>query len=337
MTLPPILLAANQPAERFYRGGSRIAEFRGIGGGATGDHVPEDWVASVTTQAGETAVGLTTLPDGRMLRDAIASDPTAWLGQAHVDAFGPDPLLLVKLLDPGQRLPVHAHPDDAWAAEHLGQAHGKAEAWCILEPGEVWVGLRESITPERLLELVEAQDVSTLLGLLHRREVAAGDTVYVPPGVLHAIGEGVVLAEVQQPADLSILLEWRGFDLDGAADGHLGVGFPTAVSALELTARCDAEVDALITTGLPDGSILAATSAPYFRAERFAVDGMFDLKQGYAVMIVTTGTLDFATAGGRLELAAGATVLIPYAAGRPVLSGHGSVLMFRPPTPVTAA
>ncbi|MES1169249.1 MAG: carbohydrate kinase, partial [Leifsonia sp.] len=155
MTLAPVLLPANQPPDRFYRGGPRIAEFRGErGAAAPGDHVPEDWVASVTTQAGENSVGLTTLPDGRLLRSAVAADPLGWLGPAHVDAFGADPRLLVKLLDPGQRLPVHAHPDDAWAAAHLGHSHGKAEAWCILEPGEVFLGLRETISPERLLDLV---------------------------------------------------------------------------------------------------------------------------------------------------------------------------------------
>jgi mannose-6-phosphate isomerase len=337
-TLPPVVLPANQPADRFYRGGPGITAFRGPGGGGSdGDHVPEDWVASVTTQAGETSVGLTTLPDGRLLRDAVAGDPVAWLGQAHVDAFGPDPLLLVKLLDPGQRLPVHVHPDDAWAAEHLGHAHGKAEAWCILEPGEVWVGLTSSITPERLLDLVESQSTEALLGLLHRRAVAAGDTVYVPPGVLHAIGEGVVLAEVQQPEDLSILLEWRGFDLDGTTDGHLAVGFPTAVGALELAARSDAEVDALITRGATDGPILAPESARYFRAERYAVDGERDLEQGYAVLIVLGGDVELATDAGSLDLAAGATVLIPFAGGRPVLTGSGSVLLFRPPAPGASA
>ncbi|HEY4153653.1 MAG TPA: carbohydrate kinase, partial [Pseudolysinimonas sp.] len=114
MTLAPLLLTANQPADRFYRGGPRIAAFRGErGGAASGDRVPEDWVASVTTQAGEASIGLTTLPatsagPGRSLRSAIAADPLGWLGPAHVETFGTDPLLLVKLLDPGQRLPVHA-------------------------------------------------------------------------------------------------------------------------------------------------------------------------------------------------------------------------------------
>ncbi len=339
MTRAPVLLPANQPPDRFYRGGPRIAAFRGERGApASGDHVPEDWVASVTTQAGTTSIGLTTLPatpagEAQLLRSAIAADPLGWLGPAHVEAFGTDPRLLVKLLDPGQRLPVHAHPDDAWAAAHLGHRHGKAEAWCILEPGEVFLALRESVTAERLLELVGSQDTGTLLSLLHRRDVVAGDTVYVPPGVLHAIGEGVMLAEVQQPADLSILLEWRGFELDGATDGHLGVGFDEAFGALELTARSGADVDALITRAATNGPLLPADAAPYFRAERDTFSGGMRLEKGYAVLVVTEGALDLAFVGRRLALRAGDTVLVPYAAGPLELTGSATVLVFRPPTP----
>lgn len=343
MTLAPILLPANQPADRFYRGGPRIAAFRGERGRpAAGDHVPEDWVASVTTQAGEALVGLTRLPDptssngGRLLRDAIAADPIAWLGPAHVDAFGADPRLLVKLLDPGQRLPVHAHPDDAWASDHLGHAHGKAEAWHILEPGEVFLGLRAPVAPERLLELVRAQDTETLLGLLHHREVESGDTVFVPPGVLHAIGEGVLLAEVQQPEDLSILLEWRGFDIDGAAHGHLGLGFDQAIGALELTARTDDELDALITRATDDrsdGSVLAPAAAPYFRAERYEFSNRHNLDKGYGVLVVVEGGVDIGYVGRRMPAIAGDTVLVPYAAGPLELTGSATVLVFRPPVP----
>lgn len=339
MTRAPVLLPANQPPDRFYRGGPRIAAFRGArGAAASGDRVPEDWVASVTTQAGETSIGLTTLPatptsEAQLLRSAVAADPLAWLGSAHVEAFGTDPLLLVKLLDPGQRLPVHAHPSDAWAADHLGQRHGKAEAWCILEPGEVFLGLRQTVTPARMLDLVGSQDTGTLFSLLHRREVAAGDSVYVPPGVLHAIGEGVMLAEVQQPADLSIVLEWRGFELDGATDGHLGVGFDEAIGALELTARSGADVDALITRAGPNGSLLPAEAAARFRAERHTFSGGIRLEKGYAVLVMTDGALDLGFVGRRLAISAGDTVLVPYAAGPLELTGSATVLVFRPPAP----
>ena len=57
--------------------------------------------------------------------------------------------------------------------------------------------------------------------------------VLVPAGRLHAIGEGVLLLELQEPEDLSILLEWGGFALDGERDGHLGLGFDLALSAVD--------------------------------------------------------------------------------------------------------
>ncbi|WP_261987827.1 hypothetical protein [Microbacterium sp. 4-7] len=76
----PILLPSNRPAERFYRGGARISAFRGEASDAPRE--PEDWIGSTTTVNGEPLLGLTTLPDGRVLRDVIEHDPTAWLGDA---------------------------------------------------------------------------------------------------------------------------------------------------------------------------------------------------------------------------------------------------------------
>jgi mannose-6-phosphate isomerase len=327
--LLPIILESNQPPARFYRGGPQIAEFRGTA--AAGVNVPEDWVGSVTTVAGEDLLGLTMLPNGRLLRDELADDPVAWLGRDHVDAHGADPLLLVKLLDAGQRLPVHAHPDDAWASSHVGHAHGKAEAWYILEPGEVFLGLREAITSEALQSMVAAQDIESLIGLLNRREVTRGDTVYVPPGTLHAIGEGTFLAEVQQPEDLSILLEWRDFAIDGAVAGHLGVGFPTAITAIDRRALGGADVDALITSGRAGTSVLSPESKKYFRADHHVVTGTVEIARGFAILIVTEGDLELVTQEGSLAARRGSTILIPHGAGSVTLAGHGAALLFRPP------
>ena len=72
------------------------------------------------------------LPDGRLLRDAVAEHAGSWLGAAHVARFGADPALLVKLLDAGQRLPVHCHPSDEFAAAHFGSRYGKTEAWIVV-------------------------------------------------------------------------------------------------------------------------------------------------------------------------------------------------------------
>lgn len=323
----PIVLPSNRPPERFYRGGDRISAFRRETGSAPRE--PEDWIGSTTTIRGEESLGLTTLPDGRILRDAIDADPAAWLGEAHAERWGSDARLLVKLLDAGQRLPVHAHPHDDFAASHLGRAHGKAEAWYILEGGTVHVGLRAYVAVETLADLVSRQDVEALLDLLHPIEVDPGDVVWVPPGELHAIGAGVLLLELQQPEDLSILLEWEGFEIDGPGEGHLGLGFDLALAAVNRTARSVADMGSLVHAAPPSGSVFPRAADRYFRLERMPVRGAAVLAPGFAIVVVVSGTIDLAGEA----LAAGSTVLVPAAAGRLEVSGEGELLVARPPAP----
>ena len=323
----PILLPSNRPAERFYRGGARISEFRGEAVAAPRE--PEDWIGSTTTVNGERALGLTMLPDGRMLRDAIVQDPVAWLGDEHVARWGADTRLLVKLLDAGQRLPVHAHPHDDFAAAHLGRAHGKAEAWYILEGGTVHIGLRQDVEAADLAALVERQDATTLLGLLHEVEVATGDVVWVPPGELHAIGAGVLLLELQQPEDLSVLLEWGDFAIDGAAVGHLGLGFDLALAAVTMTARSAADLAALISAAPESGSAFPEAADEYFRLERVPVRGAATVDQGFSIVIVKEGDVEI----GARRLRSGSTLLVPHSAGALDATGTGELLVARPPAP----
>jgi mannose-6-phosphate isomerase len=328
----PIILPANQPLDRFYAGGAAIAEFRHDP--PPPPHTPEDWVASVTRVRGEPEAGLTRLPDGSFLADRVRAEPELWLGGQHVAAFGADPGLLVKLLDAGQRLPVHAHPDDGFAARLLGAAHGKAEAWYILTPGVVHLGLIDDVPAEELEELVGTQTVGSLLERMHELQVSPGDTIFVPPGVLHAIGKGILLVEVQQPEDLSILLEWSGFALNGDKDGHLGLGFPTALTAVERTARTVTEIDALVRRGPGPGAVLAAESARFFRLDLIDVPSRALLEPGFGVLIVLEGTVTLRVSSGDVSAAAGSTVLIPAAAGSVALLGQGRALLARPPAAV---
>lgn len=323
-----VVLSSNRPPQRFYRGGRRITEFRGEE--PAGEHEPEDWVASVTTVAGEQRLGLSSLPDGRLLAEAVAADPVGWLGEAHVERWGADPLLLVKLLDAGQRLPVHAHPDGDFAHRHLERAHGKAEAWYILQGGDVHLGLIRQVGVIELFGLLEQGDADRMLRLLHHVRVAPGDVVYVPPGVLHAIGEGVLLIELQEPEDLSILLEWAGFDL-GARDGHLGLGYPVALQAVERRDRSAEEIAQLVRPAGVGGSVLPAEADAYFRLERAVVDGAAQIEAGFAVLVVTEGALTLETASGVLDLPRGTTAVAPNSAGPLRFSGHGEVLACRPP------
>jgi mannose-6-phosphate isomerase len=325
-----ILLPSNRPPDRFYRGGRKITDFRAEP--PAGDREPEDWVASTTTLAGEESLGVTVLPDGRSLPAAIEEQPEAWLGRAHVDCFGADTRLLVKLLDAGQRLPVHAHPHVSFAAQHLGRAHGKAEAWYIVEGGEVYLGLKQDVTADGLKSLVMSQDVDALLGMLHRIEVRPGDAVYVPPGVLHAIGEDVFLVELQEPEDLSILLEWRDFELDGERDGHLELGFDLALEAVEFRGRSEEEVREQVRAAGFGPSVLPAAADPYFVLERVALDGEANIDPGFTVLVMLTGEADLEN-GRRLRLGAGSTAVAPNAFGRLVLRGRGEMLACRPPRP----
>lgn len=331
----PVALPANQPADRFYAGGARIAAFRGPAGHpAAGDHVPEDWVGSATTLFGEPVLGLSRLPGGDLLADAVAADPAAWLGPEHVAASGADVGLLVKLLDAGERLPVHAHPGREFAARHLGLAHGKTEAWVALTAAPVHLGFRRDVTDAELRRWVEGQDVAAVLDAMHVLDLEPGDAVLVPAGLPHAIGAGAFVVELQEPTDLSILVEWAGFAIDGAAAGHLGLGFGTALAAVDRRGWTPAEVAALRGARADATGDLLPAAAPFFRVERGRGPGVWDA--GFAVVVVVAGSGALVAAdGGRTALAAGATVVVPWSAGPLRVEDDGGleVLRCRPPEP----
>jgi mannose-6-phosphate isomerase len=302
--LPPNVL------RHFYAGGERIAALRGIE--LDSDHMPEEWLGAVNTTFGDAERGLSRLEDGTLVRDAVAADPAAWLGPGR-----DHPGLLVKLLDAGQRLPVHFHPGREFAREALDSPWGKTEAWWIVEaePGAmVWVGWKREVGLDEVREWMRTQDSTAMLDALHPLAVAPGDVVYVPAGTAHAIGEGILMVELQEPTDFSILLEWAGFDLT-EDDGHLGLGFDRALEALDLSA---AE---------PPGTALPPEAEAFFRAERLTA-GPFDA--GFSVVVVLAGSGTLATEGGDLDLARGTVVLVPYAAGAGELRGELEVLRARP-------
>ena len=324
-----IRLAANQPADRFYRGGKKIRDFRG--GGAPGDRVPEDWVGSTTTLFGDEVVGLSVLPDGRLLRDAVAADPLHWLGSEHLARYGADTMLLVKLLDAGERLPVHIHPLREFAHPRLGRQHGKAEAWCILDGGEVRLGFRRDVSGADLDRWVAEQDTEAMLDAMHVIAVRPGDSVYVPAGLPHAIGGGLFLVEIQEPEDLSILLEWKGFAIDGPDQGHLGLGFESALQAVDRHGWSGDEIASLVVRDGRGESTLAPASNGFFRAQRLAVTDRLELDAGFSVMVVLDGRGRMSASDDDIELAAGDTILVPHAAGDLTVTGQLTLIRCRPP------
>jgi mannose-6-phosphate isomerase len=328
----PIRLDANQPADRFYRGGERIVAFRG-GRAAPEDRVPEDWIGSTTCVRGQAPLGMTILPSGIPLADAVADRPEWWLGTGHYARFGADTKLLVKLLDAGERLPIHAHPDSSFARTQLGAAHGKAEAWHILSSGVIYLGLTRDLSSGALRAIVDSQQTDALLAAMHQIAVQPGNRVYVPPGLLHSIGAGVFLAEVQEPEDLSILLEWKGFRLDGSRDGHLGLGFDSALEAVDRAATSPATIASLVSTSTGASTSLPSPADEYFRLERMEVtEQKLSIAAGFAVLLVLAGEMTIAAVDGTCSAAIGDTFVVPAAAGALTVSGRGALLVARPPT-----
>src|SRR4051812_48736625 len=305
----PWRLLPNRVA-RFYRGGLLLDQFRGEGDPKDTDR-PEDWVGSATRAW---------TPPG--------SPPTdEGLSEAEVDGevrlvadVVPDTGVLAKLLDAGNRLPVHAHPSRAFARDHLGSSFGKAEAWLILAtrqlPGEpppnLRLGFRRDIALDELRRWIDDQDADALLSAMHERPARAGDAWFVPAGVPHAIGAGSLILEVQEPTDFSIVLERRGFPVT-AEDAHLGLGWDVAIDAIERRGWSDDEVDALRSDARAEGSLLVSDAGAFFSVEhvRIATPRRLDLPRRFVVAIVTSGAGTVRARGGEVEVVAGTTLGIP--------------------------
>jgi mannose-6-phosphate isomerase len=297
---------------------------------------PEEWIGSVTTRFGEAEQGLSKLSDGTLLKDAIKNNSDQWLGADHVKNFGLSTEILIKLLDPDQRLPVHYHPNKSFAKQHLGLDHGKTEAWIILEApagSGVGLGFKEAQNKADLLKLVRSQDSAALLASLRRAEVSVGDAILVPAGVAHAIDAGIFLLELQEPTDLSALLEWEGFAVDGIKDGHLGLGFETVTDALKLDPLTDGEFESLIARNALTGgalrSILPLKADGYFRAHLAPQSGEFEAGFAIALALNGSGSVTFANAPA-MEITQGDALVIPHAAGGYSISG-ANVIVCRPP------
>jgi mannose-6-phosphate isomerase len=340
--LGPWRLPPNRVA-RFYRGGALLERFRaapGTRGPWTDGMQPEDWVGSATRAWTPPAQppseeGLGTAEVGAMTRridDLLAADPVAVAGADLVAAAGPTTGVLVKLLDAGVRLPIHAHPARAFARRWLGSFFGKAEAWIVVGTREtddpegpvVRIGFRRGIDREDLIDLIADEQTDELLDAMHVRPTVAGDVWFIPPGVPHAIGAGVFMVEIEEPSDFSIVAELRGVPIHPAS-AHLGLGWEVAIDALDRTAHDDAWLDALRHDGRrttregPGWRIDPLTDAaadPYFRAAHLRARGRTQPAldaPGFVVGVVLDGSGAVRAGGRSLDVRGGDTFALPAA------------------------
>jgi mannose-6-phosphate isomerase len=247
---------------------------------------------------------------GQLLTDLCAAHAREIFGKQTAPARFP---LLIKLLDCEELLSIQVHPTDEIAARLLPGEMGKTEAWVVLaaEPtGRIYAGLLPGITRR---ELEKHLANGTVAQCLNSFTPMAGDCIFLPAGTVHAVGGGVVLAEVQQTSDATFrLFDWNRLGQDGK---------PRTLHIEQALATIDWDrgpVQALKGTpiaGFPGGERLVQCS--YFNLDRYFVDR--HLANPYSgrlsIWIVLAGSAQLATSGDyRRSFRAGETVLIPASA-----------------------
>jgi mannose-6-phosphate isomerase len=203
------------------------------------------------------------------------------------------PSLLLKLLFTSQPLSIQVHPDDAYARS-MGLACGKTEAWYILAAApeaKIALGLKERLAPRRLRKAV---DDGSIVDLVAWRRVLPGDVIFVPAGTIHAIGAGLVIAEIQQRSDATLRL----FDFGRKRDLHVE-------SALAVADAAPADVRAQSKRLTDERTLLV--SDPHFAFERIvlASGSAFSLQaERETWLLVVSGS----ARAGELDVATGDAV-----------------------------
>ena len=149
------------------------------------------------------------------LNELIEVYLTELVGEKNYEKYGLGFPLLIKYIDAQDNLSVQVHPDDALAKKRYGQ-NGKTEMWHVIaaNPGSgLYVGFNGPVTKEQYGNAVDSGAVAELLRFY---PVKPGDTFIIPAGTVHAIGKGVLLAEIQQPSDITFrIFDWNRTDADG--------------------------------------------------------------------------------------------------------------------------
>jgi len=340
---------------RAYTGGKLLD---GIEGKAEpcDSNFPEDWIGSATRaiNAGredlDEGAGIARGADGVEARiDALlAHDPVAFLGPAHVAAFGVHPQLLVKYLDSAVRLHLQAHPSVAWSRRHLDDDKGKTEAWWILGSRGphpyVYIGFQRPPTPEAWGRMMKDQDIAAMLACFDRIPVAPGEVFLIPGGTPHAIGEGLLLLEVQEPTDYVVKTEFEvaGVRLDEQV-ATMRRGVEGVLDLFDYTAYSKAAVkDAFgprpcVLAESEDGReemLLGPPQTDRFELRRIEVGGTFQAATDarYSILIVLEGE-GVIRGGGRLALKRWSKVLAPACLEALTFEGNMTVARCLPPSP----
>src|SRR5262249_6989115 len=152
---------------------------------------------------------------------------------------------------------------------------------------EMRLGLQTPADAATLKRWVREQDSAAMLAALNPVPVAAGDVLFVPAGTLHTIGAGITLIELQEPSDMSVVLEWQLSGVDNG-DEHLRLGWDRVLAAADTAPSLPPHTTRSIAAGEPGvESLLPPEADPFFRAQRVSVaGGELSLPPSFAILIV---------------------------------------------------
>ncbi len=257
---------------------------------------------------------------GTTLRQLVRTRGQELLGSAVVahDQFP----LLVKFIDAHQNLSVQVHPNDE-KGRRLAGDNGKTETWVIIdaEPGSlIYAGLKPGVGEA---ELTEAIQTKTVENLLHRFEPKHGDSILIEAGTVHAIGAGVLLAEIQEMSDATFRID------DWGRLGDDGKPRPLHISqSMESIDFSRGPVDPIRPEVEPidgGGTRERLTRSPYFALERLRLKQATSVGRDdrFTILMGLSGCADVVHRGERVRLDFGQTMLLPAAVGPCQVSPRG--------------
>lgn len=252
--------------------------------------------------------------EGKTLRELVERDEVGLIGRGGALETGGRFPLLCKFIDAADYLSVQVHPDDAYAREHEKGDPGKSEAWYVMdaEPGaRLARGVKPYATRETFARAIEEKTVERLLEFV---EVKRGDVLTMPAGMVHALGPGVMVAEIQQNSDTTYrLYDWGRVGLDGEPrELHVR-------KALDVV-RWDEQGEPLVTPEVlkdecPRHERLVANDK--FTFDRYRAGVSFDIRprelESFVILTCTDGRAELLFGGGSRRMRCGQTVLLPAA------------------------
>jgi mannose-6-phosphate isomerase len=271
------------------------------------ENIGESWEIS-DVSGDETVVEKGSLK-GNTLRDLTMEFKEDFLGKSVYEKFGEEFPLLIKFIDAKTPLSIQVHPSNSLAKERHN-SFGKNEMWYVMEAeenAELIVGFNKTVSQETYVNHLENACLNELLNI---EKVQKGDTFYIPTGRVHAIGAGVLLAEIQQTSNIT----YRIYDYD-RVDSKTGekreLHTEMALDAIDFEFHDNYKTK--YETQINSSNKLV--HSPYFKTNIINVSGTikkdYSELDSFVIYMCVEGSATFDVQGDLTELSKGQTVLIP--------------------------